>query len=563
MGSVSGLFDPLSSFCFYVPGARTDPIRPIMADMDEKAATMEHHEVTFDQAKAAADEEHEMTLMQAIRKYPKAVLWSVLLSTCIIMEGYDIVLMSSFFAQPSFSRKYGEFNQRTQTYEITASWQNGLSNAVSVGTIIGAFANGYFIHRFGYRPVLLVSLASICALIFISFFAPNAPVLLVGQFLCGIPWGVFATMAPAYASEVCPLALRGYLTVYVNLCWAFGQLISAGVQSAFSGNNTQWAYRIPFAIQWAWPIPLFAILWMAPESPWYHVRTGNLELAEQMLIRLGSVSQRDMAKQKVAMMVRTNELEKSLEENTSYLQCFKGIDRRRTEIACMVFAAQPICGSVMGGTPTYFFVQAGVSTSISFKMSVGGLGMASVGTLISWVLMSYIGRRKLYLWGLGGLAAILFIVGFISVGAGDSSGGNYAQAAMMIIWLFWYYMTVGPICYAIVGEVSSTRLRSKSVCLARISYYIAQILTNVINPYMLNPTAGDWKGKTGFFWGGGALIFFVWTFFRLPETKGRTYEELDIMFAEGLPARAFAKHSIDAYAYAHGDEGDRKVKAVE
>jgi SP family general alpha glucoside:H+ symporter-like MFS transporter len=169
------------------------------------------------------------------------------------------------------------------------------------------------------------------------------------------------------------------------------------------------------------------------------------------------------------MMVHTNELEKSLEENTSYLQCFKGIDRRRTEIACMAFAAQPICGSVMGGTPTYFFVQAGVPNSISFKMSVGGLGMASVGTLISWVLMSYIGRRKLYLWGLGGLAAILFIVGFISVGAGDSAAGNYAQAAMMIVWLFWYYMTVGPICYAIVGEVSSTRLRSKSVCLARIT----------------------------------------------------------------------------------------------
>jgi SP family general alpha glucoside:H+ symporter-like MFS transporter len=190
-----------------------------MADMDEKTAAMEQHEV-FDQARAAADEEHAMTLLQAMRKYPKAVLWSVLLSTCIVMEGYDIVLMSSFFAQPSFSRKYGEFNEGTGSYEITASWQNGLSNAVSVGTIIGAFANGYFIQRYGYRPVLLVSLAAICAFIFISFFAPNAPVLLVGQFLCGIPWGVFATMAPAYASEVCPLALRGYLTVYVNLCWA-------------------------------------------------------------------------------------------------------------------------------------------------------------------------------------------------------------------------------------------------------------------------------------------------------------------------------------------------------
>ncbi|KAJ4288480.1 hypothetical protein N0V90_011716 [Kalmusia sp. IMI 367209] len=530
-----------------------------MPDPNEKTANMEHREV-FDQAKEAADEEHQLTLIQAICRYPKAILWSILLSTCIVMEGYDIVLMYSFWAQPAFSRKFGDFNASTNTYEVSASWQNGLGNAVSVGTIIGAFANGYFIHRFGYRPVLLASLTAICGFIFISFFAPNAPVLLVGQFLCGIPWGVFATMAPAYASEVCPTALRGYLTVYVNLCWAFGQLISAGVQSAFADNTTQWAYRIPFAIQWVWPIPLFAVLFMAPESPWYYVRIGKLDMAEKMIMRLSSSSQRHLAKQKVAMMVHTDELEKSLEEDTSYLQCFKGIDRRRTEIACMAFAAQPFCGSAMGGTPTYFFVQAGVPNSISFKMSVGGLGMASVGTIVSWILMTYVGRRKLYLWGLGGLTAVLLIVGFISVGGSQSSRGNYAQAAMMIIWLFVYYLTVGPICYAIVGEVSSTRLRSKSVCLARITYYIAKIVSDVINPYMLNPTAGNWKGKTGFFWGAGAFIFFVWTYFRLPETKGRTYEELDIMFAEGIPARKFANHAVDAYAAYRKDSVDEEAK---
>jgi hypothetical protein len=103
-------------------------------------------------------------------------------------------------------------------------------------------------------------------------------------------------------------------------------------------------------------------------------------------------------------------------------------------------------------------------------------------------------------------------------------------------------------CYAIITEVSSTRLRSKSVCLSRIAYYVAQIVCNVINPYMLNPTAGDWKGKTGFFWGGCALFFFVWTFFRLPETKGRNFEELDILFAKRVPARNFGKFEVDAYA---------------
>ncbi|RSL58606.1 hypothetical protein CEP54_007666 [Fusarium duplospermum] len=472
-------------------------------------------------AKQAAEEEHRLTFVEAIRRYPLAVMWSVLLSTSIIMEGYDIVLISSFFAQPSFRKHYGEYIPESDTYQITASWQNGLSNAVSVGTIIGAFANGFFTHKFGYRKVLLASLVAICGCVFISFFSPSLPVLLVGQFLCGIPWGVFATMAPAYASEVCPMVLRGYLTVYVNLCWALGQLISAGVQAGFSNKEGQWSYRVPFAIQWAWPVPLFIILWFAPESPWYFIRTGNYDDAEKSVTRLGSTYKGVNAKQTVAMMIHTNEIEKSIDQGTSYIDCFRGVDLRRTEIACMAFAAQPFCGSAMGGTPTYFFVQAGLPESISFRMSVGGVGIASVGTIVSWWLIHPFGRRTLYLWGLGLLTAILLAVGFISVGASNSEGGNYAQASMMLLWLGVYYLTVGPVCYAIISEVSSTRLRNKSICLSRIVYYVAQIICNVINPYMLNPTAGDWRGKTGFFWAGCAFVFF---------------------------AREFADYRVDAYA---------------
>ncbi|KAL2275480.1 hypothetical protein FJTKL_01990 [Diaporthe vaccinii] len=371
---------------------------------------------------------------------------------------------------------------------------------------------------------------------------------IVGELLCGIPWGVFATMAPAYASEVCPMALRGYLTVYVNLCW---ELISAGVQAGFSENTTEWSYRIPFAIQCVWPIPLFAILFLAPESPWYYVRAGRYADAEKSVMRLSSTSKAE-ARKSVAMMVHTGELEKSLAQGTSYLDCFRGVDLRRTEIVCFAFMAQPFCGSAMGGTPTYFFVQAGLPTSISFQMSVGGLSLACLGTVISWWLMHAFGRRTLYLWGLGLLTTVLMIVGFISVGAANSTAGNYAQAAMMLVWLLVYYLTVGPICYAIIGETSSTRLRNKSVCLSRIAYYISQIICNIINPYMLNPTAGDWQGKTGFFWSDCAALFFVWYWFRLPETKNKTFEELDILFARGVKAVDFKKYKVDAYA--HGEE---------
>ncbi|KAF3040654.1 hypothetical protein E8E12_001143 [Didymella heteroderae] len=185
----------------------------------------------------------------------------------------------------------------------------------------------------------------------------------------------------------------------------------------------------------------------------------------------------------------------------------------------------------MGGTQTYFFVQAGFPNSISFKMSISSLGIASIGTVVSWFLMSYCGCRTICLWGLGALTAILASVGAMSASDERPVQRNYDQAGLMIGWLAIYHLTVGPMCYAIITEVSSTRLRSKSVCLSRIAYYIANIICNVTNPYMLNPAAGNRK----------ALLFFIWTFFRLPETKGRSFEEIDILFAQSVRARDFRK----------------------
>ena len=80
--------------------------------------------------------------------------------------------------------------------------------------------------------------------------------LLAGYILLGFPFGTFQTMTVAYASELMPVALRPFLTTYVNLCWVMGQVIASGVNLAFIGDNSDRAYKIPFAIQWMWPVPL-------------------------------------------------------------------------------------------------------------------------------------------------------------------------------------------------------------------------------------------------------------------------------------------------------------------
>ncbi|EKJ74259.1 hypothetical protein NXS19_005883 [Fusarium pseudograminearum] len=512
------------------------------------------------QGQQGADIDRNMTLWEAIKAYPGAITWSFLLSSSIIMEGYDIVLIGNLMAQPAFQRKYGDWYGDKLGYQISGPWQSGLGNATAIGTIIGAFANGWLTQRFGYRQTLVASLLAITGFIFLTFFAHNLPMLLVGSTLCGLPWGVFATMAPAYASEICPMALRGYLANYVCLCWALGQLLAAGVLFSFSDNATEWAYRIPFAIQWIWPIPLLIILWFTPESPYWLARKNRLEDAKKVLRRISaksSKSDEDLDKQ-LAMIVHTNKIESEHSTGSSYLDCFKGINLRRTEIVSLVFVAQNTTGVGIGGTPTYFFVQAGVDAKNSFKFATGALGLASVGVIISWALIYRIGRRTLYVWACGVCTVLMLLIGILA-SVPQSQSVSFGQAGIVLIWEIVFYATIGPVCYAIIGEIPAVNVRSKSICLARIAYYISQILNNTYGPYMINPTEGDWKGKVGYFWAGLSLLTFVWAYFRLPETKDRSFEEIDILFANKTSARKFAETKVDAYAE---DSEARIIKEV-
>ena len=85
--------------------AAEDPISSPSPDRPNSTSSMSK---MVEDAKAATDKEQSMTLLQGIRTYPKAVAWSVLISTCIAMEGYDISLVNNFYAFPPFNRKYGE-----------------------------------------------------------------------------------------------------------------------------------------------------------------------------------------------------------------------------------------------------------------------------------------------------------------------------------------------------------------------------------------------------------------------------------------------------------------------
>lgn len=112
------------------------------------------------------------------------------------MEGFDLVLLSSLFAQPQFQRKYG-VELEDGSYTIESRWQIGLNLAVQAGSIIGLTANGWASERFGYRKTILSALVMMIGVIFLPFFAQNIETLFAGQLLAGIPWGIFQTLTTA------------------------------------------------------------------------------------------------------------------------------------------------------------------------------------------------------------------------------------------------------------------------------------------------------------------------------------------------------------------------------
>jgi SP family general alpha glucoside:H+ symporter-like MFS transporter len=159
---------------------------------------------------------------------------------------------------------------------------------------------------------------------------------------------------------------------------------------------------MPFIIQWVWVLPLFLIVFFAPSSPWWLVRKGRLEEAERSVMRLTNpeVYSAQDAKNTIAMMVHTNELEKQAAAGTTYFDCFKGTDRRRTEIVMMTFAMQLLSGQNLIGQGVQFLQTAGISTGTAFSLNMVLNSMFIIGTIVSWgraytLMFRVFGRRVL------------------------------------------------------------------------------------------------------------------------------------------------------------------------
>ena len=327
----------------------------------------------------------------------------------------------------------------------------------------------------------------------------------------------------------------------MQLYLGVGQLIGTAILKTTGTLETKWAYKIPFTLQFFFPVLLLIGLPFCPESPYYLIRANKPEEAINSLSRFGYPSPNETASELASTILH----EDAVAAKASYLDCFRGSDLRRTEIATGIIVVAQLTGVIfVVGYSTYFFQLAGIETATSFSLSVGVSFLGLLGVIGSWFLINRTGRRLTILVGVGFITVLLFLIGILDVIPSSTSSPVYGQVGCIILFAFTYHLTIGPTSYTLLSEVSSTRLRSRTISLSIVMQSIFGTLLNIVIPLMISPDAANMKGKIGFVFGGTALLSCTWILFRVPETKGRRFRELDTLFEQGISARKFKEHQL-------------------
>lgn len=158
-----------------------------------------------------------------------------------------------------------------------------------------------------------------------------------------------------------------------------------------------------------------------------------------------------------------------------------------------------------------------MSEDMSFKLTIIMFVIGIVRTLVSWMITSHCGRSNIYFYGLCCMSVLLLLIG--GLGCSSQKNASWGVGGLLIVFAFAYNSSLGPLVYCIVTELPSSRLRAKTVIIARNLYNIAGIVVQVITPYMLNPTAWNWKAKSGFLWAGVCIIGLCGHFLIYPRRK--------------------------------------------
>ncbi|KAH7124327.1 general substrate transporter [Dactylonectria macrodidyma] len=457
-----------------------------------------------------------------------------------ILIGYDLNLMGSIIANNEFVKSFGVYDESLEAWTLPANRQLAWTICQFLSAILGAWTVGMISDRVGRRLCVFINVAMTITGTIVELVAPNWGVWSVAKVVFGLAMGFMQGNTQTYVSEIAHVRIRGFMLSLFQLWIVVGSFLSSCVLEGTSNIHGTWSWKAAVVSQFGIGLFCFTIFFfLVPESPYYLVAKGDIEKAKAALLRLHGSKVGYNVESDVGQIYSTIEHEKAIAgDRASYIDCFKGVDRRRTFLACLPMIMQqfggfPLCGNYLA----YFLRLSGLEDAFLITVIANVLSIFAI--LVSFTLVEKIGRRPQLLYGFVGMLPCLLaitILGWVSQGT-DSNGR--ALAAFSIIWNVLYFVSLGAIGWTLVGEISSTRLRAKTTSLATIANAICNLAWAIAIPYLINAEEANLGSKSGVVFLGPACILALLSFFVIPETKGKSFAQLDHLFETRTPARKF------------------------
>lgn len=422
---------------------------------------------------------------------------------CGLLFGYDTGVISGAIL---FIQK--EFALSATAQEITVS-------AVLIGAIAGAASGGFLADLFGRRVTTLLTAIVFAVGAIATALAPMLSWLIVGRIVVGFGIGFASFVAPLYISEIAPPNLRGGLVSLNQLAITVGIVLAYLVDYAFAGIEG-WRWMLGLAV-----IPAIILgigIWFVPDSPRWLMSRGSVKQAAIVLRKIRGTSNVDYELQEIQQGLN--------QQKASWSEVFSATVRPALYVGVGLAIFQQFSGinTVIYYAPQIFQLSGfqSASAAILATFSVG-----IINVLLTLVAIRYIdklGRRPLLIGGLAGMALSLSMLGLAFRLPHSSSALGWIAVASLMLYVGTFAISLGPIFWLLISEIYPQKVRGRAASVATMVNWGANLLVSLTFLTLLNLL-----GPSNTFWLYGliCLVALGFTYFLVPETKGRTLEEIE------------------------------------
>jgi SP family galactose:H+ symporter-like MFS transporter len=411
-------------------------------------------------------------------------------------------------------------------FSLSDTMEEIVVSSVLVGAVLGAGLGGSMAERFGRRAMIIVAGIIFTVSALGTAMAPTVTLLIAARIVSGIGIGIASFISPMYIAELVPAKVRGALVAVNMLAITTGIVVAYLVDYAFSGN---YGWRYMFALAAIPSIGLVIGMWRLPDSPRWLISKSQVEQARQILQRVRTAS--DVGPE-------VAEIQKSMEEQG--VGGIKGLLQPSLRMPMIVGLGLAIFQQITGiNTVIYYaptiFKFAGITATGPAILAGAAL------TMVMWVfhvlaifLLDRVGRRPLLLVGLAGQIVGLAILGAAFHFPQMASLKSDVAIGGLVIYVSCFAFGLGPIFWLLISEIYPLKTRSAAMSAVTVTNWALNLLVAVSFLTLVGVL-----GQAGTFWLYGAIAAGAWVFCYLlvPETKGKTLEQIEAHWQAGKRPR--------------------------